>query len=771
MVCLGWLLVGLGLFQVLAHQTWYLPAGFPIPVIPESWLVTAGFFLLGVTWKMSARLPALGDLSSTQARPWFFLILAVGVWTRFYRLEDPVGLFWMDQSFTIREVKSIFLHHNFWLLNEFGGRSNFLSFFMAVVWLVMPGVKAFIVFRTTTAILDLAALWMFYLLGKEISSRRLGLYLMGMGAVGRQLITKCYWGMDYPALPFATALMLIILIRTVRKPCWRYYIAWGVLASFGMYVSLAGRLWAPFFVLSVGLWVLNRGFESKWINKTGFALWLMISFLWCFSFLHANNMILPRGSLLHAPYLELTAIFSLALFLLCYKAARDAKSDSRGKLIVWWVAGSLIAFALFLPQATHRLFAVRINGLVIMDSQYFKEHPIRAMVDKLSDLVAFLFGSRGDRECCGSAVEPFFDFQAALCVVGGLSFAIFRPTRFRIWLLLLACLSAVPWVITEGPHSGRLYIIMVPLLILAVMVIEETRKIFFYAFPSRKAGFLWALVLLGLGTYTLKANMADSWEWMQEYWGEMVVARQIWRVPEGTRVYIACSDHITTMTMDQLCEGEDVTRLGTHNVIDLEPQQAVPPVCVFVNGENPMAMERLKRDYPKGSWEGVWYNDQANLKVPFLWKFSLEPDQISDRPDKALFYRRLNPGGWERIFYSGDFSVGGGIVWARDHVDRYREAFPPDVPDVSAGRFLGDWVVPEDGLFEFKVESSNYFFLKIDGKTVLSHNPHGGFGSTRETLRLEHGSHQVEVLVFYRFSKETPTLSIQEVGRGYHADW
>src|SRR5271170_4997494 len=126
---------------------------------------------------------------------WLLPILAVAAYLRLYHYWEPVPTYWDDFAQEIIAPRNILdFHANHWVF-DLGRREPFFSYFAAALWWFLPAAKGLMIQRLACVILNLLAIWVLYLVGKELSGRRAGVLLAALGAINLDLLLKCLVGM------------------------------------------------------------------------------------------------------------------------------------------------------------------------------------------------------------------------------------------------------------------------------------------------------------------------------------------------------------------------------------------------------------------------------------------------------------------------------------------------------------------------------------------------------------------------------------------------
>jgi hypothetical protein len=159
--------------------------------------------------------------------------------------------FWFDESQAVHEMRQSFagmLH--LWSANE---PNPPLFFVIAWPWAQLFGTGE-AGLRSLSALLGTATVPLVYLCGRELVSRRAGLYAAALAALNPFLIWYSQEAREYMLLTALSAASLLFFARAWRVPTGRNLVWWAVLSG----LALLSQYFAGFLVAAEGLALLYR---------------------------------------------------------------------------------------------------------------------------------------------------------------------------------------------------------------------------------------------------------------------------------------------------------------------------------------------------------------------------------------------------------------------------------------------------------------------------------------------------------------------------------
>src|SRR5581483_1221722 len=205
-----------------------LPAGNPFSGLPTRWVLFLSFAGLVVLWRLVPQVQEnQWDIPPLAGKIGFWVLMAVGAYMRLENYVKPVGCFWDDNYIHTSDIRNILDYDEHPLLFPSGWREPLFPYLTAFLWLFSPKTSGVIMVLISNTVMDMALLWICYLLGKEVGGRRMGLILLAMAAVSKPLIEYCKLGYATNTTPLACVLVLLFFLRFMKKPDWLHFMEWG----------------------------------------------------------------------------------------------------------------------------------------------------------------------------------------------------------------------------------------------------------------------------------------------------------------------------------------------------------------------------------------------------------------------------------------------------------------------------------------------------------------------------------------------------------------
>jgi mannosyltransferase len=208
----------------------------------------------GLTWKTPT-------LFADKSNLLLIVILAIAAFLRFFALDKQS--LWLDELHTMNEVApTLALRYLFEYLTCCDQHPPLYFFCEKFLFLVFGHTS--LVARSLSALLGTGSVWIMYLLGKELGSKRLGLTVAAITCVNFYNIQYSQEARDYIMAFFFAALSFLYFFRLIknggRKNTWQYALsALGVMYShyFGLFL-VAGQ----FFTAGV-VWLRDKPDRKK----------------------------------------------------------------------------------------------------------------------------------------------------------------------------------------------------------------------------------------------------------------------------------------------------------------------------------------------------------------------------------------------------------------------------------------------------------------------------------------------------------------------------
>lgn len=749
---------------------------------PTLWgfLLVAGLVWVGYGLYRMPTAPSESDLSKPAAYILLFVILAIAAYIRMFRADEAYSGYWADPGTEIADVRDMVDKHVFHVIFPGGAREPFWSWVAAAIWWFFPSFKSLLTQRLTSNLINLATIWLFYRVGREWTGKRLtGVLFAALGAASKPLILLDLSGMRVTTATFGVSLMLLGQVKLFQKKSLKHFLVWGLFLAAALYTYTIVRVWIPFLVLLTLIWTL-RDKESQrapgWIKVACWALLAAYFAFYCDSMLGVfyQNLL----SKIWAANLTMWFLWQCA-FAGMFIWAYTQKDAAKGKWLLGWGMGLLLIGILSHPIALHPESAARISGQSLLPKSlagWFSSEFIHNLSVWIGQTFSALFYMGRGRSDMTVLNDCFFEFQAAIWVAMGLLYCLVRPAPWRTFLVAGTIVALVPYLLTTDLHAAKLLSASVPLLLLASMVlslvIQNTMRV--------KGQGRWPVAVLALGLLvfwgwelqTSYVRVYDKWWW--EVWNDDVcVGRQADRFSSTAHVYLVrIPDNIhhpnqffDTNTQSVLHDTQSVYLFQPVNPIPVRLGEEKPKVVVLVSPLMTDLVARIKKEFPRSTWESTWqYYQKSHAETPFLYTVQIPTDEIPERPGKLFYYVTADPNAWIRRTYISRMCMREGVI---DHEDASL-TLNPFLPGQGGDPISMEknWVAPEDGNYTFTLRSGDSAQLMVDGKEICTLFP-GGKGFETARLSLKKGIHQIHI-AGYRTG--IPALKIENKSSNYLVD-
>ena len=415
--------------------------------------------------------------------PWTFAVLGVCglvIFFRFYQLASVPSQMISDQAeklFDVADVMngkfSIFFPRN-------TGREAFQFYWTAMINLMMGTGVNFMNLKIGTVLIGIFTLPYLYLLGKELGSRRIGLFAVLFAGMAYWANVISRFGLRYPLYPMFAAPALYYLIRGLRTMRRNDFIFAGIFLGIGLHGYSPFRIVPIILVIMVGIYLLHRQSKQSRIQAV-------------------------QGLLI-------LAFISLIIFLPLLRYAVENPD-----MISYRALTRLSTLERPLPG----------NGLTIFFSNLYKA------------LISF-YWDNGEVWVISVVHRPMLDVVSAALLTMGVLYVIVRYLQKRNWLDLFLLLSIpllmMPSIFSlafpgENPCLNRTSGAIIPVFLIIGIALDRTLEAVTRKMNRRGnwvAGFILAgLVLVsGLQNYNLVFNqyrqVFDQSSWNTSEMGEVV---------------------------------------------------------------------------------------------------------------------------------------------------------------------------------------------------------------------------------------------------------
>ncbi len=478
-----------------------------------------------------------GDIGPRVSRPAFFGLLILGAVLRLYDLHRISGCIDNDHWIYANEALQIMVAGDRPILLPYGTREPLFAYFSAALWSLMPHASAIVAMRISCVVVDMFILWSFYLLGKEVGGRRVGLILMVMGTISKTLIeiSKINFGFHTDVL--ACALVVLFLFRLLKNPKLSRFIGWGLSLTLGSYLYVAFRLWTPVLIGGLWLWMLWRpSLRPK--NSTAWALAFSVMVGWAFAFFYVNRVVPHEWGWVQffgsgwGLWIVLAGLGTLYV---------RVGLASRGNDWVWkWATGSLLTALLLSPLWMQPGYSAHPNEMVIFDPRFelTKWEATKYCLANFWNGFKLLF-SWDDQNPFWNIPpmkgDSYMDFFVSAFGLAALASYLARPRLIQSVILGLFFVGYAAFFVTHGAHSNRLMATLLPMYLIAAWGAFRMWQAF--GLSTLQKGFRkWGTVLLlGFGIWSLVTNIQILEKWMNMRWND-TLAQDVMDDPSLTAI-------------------------------------------------------------------------------------------------------------------------------------------------------------------------------------------------------------------------------------------
>jgi hypothetical protein len=788
-IALGWVLV---FFSILALQDFhpvvkpYFSTG-PVTsfgMILLFFVPGSAFLLLGFRRLPEPSRPV--ETGSRAAFLWLSAILAVTSCLRLYRIGQPLSPFWDDWANSLVAIRPLLDQNKFYWMFPSDGREPFLSYFMVGIRFLLPDLHGLVVQRITSWLLGLLAIFVLYLAGKELGSRRVGLVAAGLGAVGMPMLQLSLAGMRAFTIPLAVSLLLLATFRLFNQPIFSRFLQWGLALAFGVHTYTVFRsftLVVPFILLP---WILYPKTERRfhpfsWLSILYSIPLLVGVFAGTLASTHPGFAFLQEKWEILASRPWGFSVLLIGWALLSGWALWKEKTRLAG----WAFAVGLAALVIY-PLSRGYGFDERLPGLSAFRRDPMAEQEgIYFLCHKLQMTLSSLFYHCLDRNDLQIVSAPFYDVMSQGMLALGFVYFCARPDWKKLLLLALGFLGTIVYVLSIDPGSTKLIGSAPSFYLLAGLALSRIWE----ALPrSPRPGRVspWVLSLAAfLSLYGLWGGWMQ-WEKLFNVWGvrrfpETTIARQVGLDESAHRVYLAPSsyffgDHAQFV----LNQGRRYYILKEHNAVPVKPGVSPENVVVLLDGSqvpggNILVIKLLRDQYPGAEWEKIPVEQRApGDTVPpiFMWRVFIPGTSLSPHRDR-LVYRVEDHDQSLRRFYDDDYGWALGAILKEELVSGLGDPLPEVLGQVESLKkfgfnprvvqFLKNLKVKKTGDYEWSMESFRPIWVRIDGKTLWRENSLELQKKVVKRIHLEKGSHRVEIRMRFNVDYQMPRVIWREV--------
>ncbi len=761
-----WVAAMAALFN-LPNYRLMLPESLPLPQLPLFWTLGITLAVLTLLWRLAPTVPEnQWDLSPWTARAWFWVLMGLGAWLRLRYADQAAPGFWDDHAWIITDIRDVVDFKTYPLLFPFGWREAFFPYLSVFLWYLFPHAIGVPIVHYSSAIIDLLALWAFYLAGKEVGGRRMGILVLAMGAISKSMIEVCFFGYGSDTTVTACAFSLLFFLRMVKKPDWKHFLYWGLAMGFGAYCYVPFRIWTPFLLGAAWLWVYSHPGER---SKDPFRLLLGLGGMATLVLLFGvKNSFLPADhGLLGFLTTPVMAVLSAVVLLFSYVRVGRQGIDGEGRRLFGWATGALTTVLCMMPLFLNPNYSSHVSDLSILNKTYSPTamDALKHLWDNTIYGFVLMFGPSNGLQCPGVG-DSFFDFAVAAAGLLGLATFIARPTWVKAFLIALCAVSFLPFILSGSPHTFRLVAIDAPLIFIGAWGLNRLWLAFIQVGSPKIGGAVCGLLLILLGIWHLQQNNVIFQKWLTEKGSSVIVQELLDKETPTHRAYLFQYPNFWSFGQGVLCDGQDVYRTNPTNDIDLVEGERGKDLTLVIHGSDLDMKKKLDKEFPGL----VWQEQNAPWATPFMRWAEVPIDKVPEKGPGMFHLHRFPASSWLRRCYR-IYGMGRGMILYEDRVIHWNDIFntlPNDaIADYNSMRVTGVWDVKKEGEYSFSIQTANAFWLSLDGDKILSWDS-GPAGNVKrmKRLRLSRGPHQVELVTRFNFERSVPTVFVTQPGSG-----
>lgn len=731
--------------------------------VPSTLFIWIGFVGLVATWRFVPEVQLDNwDISPGVSRLFFWIFMGTGFYLRLENPTWPVGNFWDDHYYVITDIRNIIDYHQNFLLFPFGWREPFYPYFSALVWVLMPSLTGTVVVLVSSTIIDMTAVWLFYLIGKEVGGRRMGLILMALGAVCKTMImmTRFVYGTETCVL--GSAFAILFFLRVLKKPDVLHFAEWGMALGFGAYTYVPFRPWMPVMLGVVWLWVFSDQKERK-INLVRFLMGPLALAVWALVFLYKNSLLPDKNFFQFFVNPIVLGVLLLPVMYGYVQSFREEKKLGFSKLF-GWATGAFVTGLVMLPLLLHPNYSAHVSDISVFSPKMTAPGQGWA---KLWDNIIFTFGLLFNQVNHVSRLpalgDSLYEFLVAGCLLLGLSYFIARPRWIPTYIVVLFLVSLVPAILSNGPHSFRYASCDLPILLIGAWGVNRLWVAVRQTNAKWLINSIFVVFLISVWGWELAENHKLIWEWLHQQADSSLVWDQTEKELPNHRVYLVehGNPNFYTIAQDILTDGEGVYQMDTQNAIDLKPGDPEKDLAILVYGQDTANQKLIESEFPKVQWFKRKIFLRRDEEIPWLWCAEIPFSKIPQKSGQLFFVQKVQPGTWLRRCY-GRYGMGRGLIVYEDSVSLWNDNLPPHdkIDWNNTMRISGDWNVKVSGDYLFKIATANVTWFYVDGKKIINVPPGNNMFNGSEKINLNKGIHHVEMVTNFSWEHQVPKVLV-----------
>src|SRR5260221_8032434 len=268
-------------------------------------------------------------------------------------------------------------------------------------------------------------------------------------------------------------------------------------------------------------------------------------------------------------------------------------------------------------------------------------------------------------------------------MVVGLAYFLARPSWRKTVVLLMAFVGMIPFVLSRGPHTGRVVGAVAPLLLLGGWGLNYFWELFNREMRGRVVQTVVFILVLGFGVCDAKWSFDLCRKWMNFRSNDNTIGQQVDKDWKQYRVIIA--QHLPNFVSEAftvLCDQKEAYLLNDSSPIYLEPGEKGKDIVLLVYGDDHALEEKVKREFPKAQWSFI-----PNPNGPqFMARILIPLDSLAERPGKILYVQRVSHDYWRRRFFCKEYGVARGLVFRDERVSSLTAPLPKELTVWDTGQ-------------------------------------------------------------------------------------
>jgi hypothetical protein len=797
----------------LPSFNWIAPISQKIPLNLSYWALPVLWLGLVIYFRRFPVTVAGPDFSSKTARILLLVILALGAFMRLYQGVTPAGYYGEDPAAEIQSERHLVDLNDFrngFVFQAIGAHEPFFAYFSIFLWKLLPSMTSLMDQRMTGVLIDLAVIWILYLIGKELGGRRTGIWIAAMGALSKPLILKSLQGMYVMSLSLGVAVALLFFLRLVRKPTLYRFLQWGGALSLGIYTFSPFRPLVPFFIFVAFAWVWYREEKKETFEGPARLLMGVTAGLFLLYFLYANNIISRVGWIFFyndlviygLPVLLLVVYFLLALYVLSKTQAHEKEDLWKG-----WLAGSWLCIILTFPILMNELIQNRLTDLAFSGNGVLLRDFLLRALGQAGIALRILFLGGNDRLDMFIPNDTFFGYSEIVLIALGMALWVARPTWEKTVLVLTAMAGISMYPFMRDPHTGWLIGCIIPLLALGGLGLEGFWAEFSGMFKNGTYSKWGYAFLIGFLVWTAQEDLNRVYhQWYFKYVSRnRLTELQAQKENKGIPAFLTPSLNGSWIG-SVLFEGHPIRLLNPSNSLFLGPDDKIPGVNVYLDPGETSIKTQLQGDYPTSRWTDIRSAKESGENIVVAYQCFIPLSDISVYGEKypglqkkyerllkrhtlypqtplplapiaSLFeIRPVASPYWHRSYSSGRYGLGFGILDGEDKVVNANDPLPVGViPDGEAIQLDSMIRVGKEGKYEVTVKAEGLTKVWVDGKKIFDIPFYYGkkfndeffiepSKTVKKTIALEATDHRVRILTCFQKSIRIPDIVVHLKG-------